>query len=399
MSRWRIDQGDCLAVMAGTDADSADAIITDPPYDLTAASRGGSARTNDPATPFGRHRLQSRDGGGFMGQAWDATGVAFDSATWAAALRVAKPGAHLVAFGGTRTHHRLMVAIEDAGWEIRDCLMWLYGSGFPKSHNLSGGVGTALKPAWEPIILARKPLAGTVAANVARYGTGALNIDACRLETGGALKWSAPRGMGFSGGHNTPGAVGTRNSVGRWPANVVLDEDAAAALDATVGERMSGRLDRSQIKAANKTYGQQPKKLQGIYEADTGGPSRFYYTAKASRSEREAGLNGAEMRLVRRYGEQAQGPLPQQTPRTERSAANHHPTVKPLALMRWLVRLVAPPGGLVLDPFAGSGSTGCAAVLEGCRFVGVDQDADYCEVARRRIAHWAGEVGLFAVAD
>jgi DNA modification methylase len=319
--------GDCLAVMPTLEAESVDAIVSDPPYGLA-----------------------------FMGKAWDhgVPGPEF----WREAWRVAKPGAHLVAFGGTRTYHRLTCAIEDAGWEIRDCLSWLYGSGFPKSHNGAWG-GTALKPAWEPIILARKPLTGTVASNVAQHGTGALNVDGCRIGTdGGTTKGSAPKGASngiYGNGINGACDIVPLNA-GRWPANVCLDEEAATFPE-----------------------------------------SRFFYTAKASRREREAGLEGMPIRSAgsKNVGESS-GRDPSNPRNTmgqaEVKAANHHPTVKPIALMRWLCRLVTPKGGLILDPFTGSGTTGCAAVLEGFRFVGIEREPEYAEIAEKRIAHWAGQV-------
>lgn len=256
------------------------------------------------------------------------------------ALRVLKPGGHLAAFGGTRTYHRLTAGLEDAGFEIRDCLSWLYGSGFPKSLDVSkaidraaawDGWGTALKPAWEPIVLARKPLAGTVAGNVLEHGTGALNIDGCRVAASGRpLRENAGResvncyGDGLAGSR----AAGTTD-VGRWPANVVLDDHAAAMLD----EQADG-----------------PAPFYG----DAGGPSRFFYTAKASRSDR--------------------------------GATNTHPTVKPTDLMRWVIRLVTPPGGVVLDPFAGSGTTGVAARAEGVRCVLIEREEEYVRIIRGRLA-------------
>jgi len=326
-----------------------------------------------------------------MGKGWD--GQVPGPEYWRECLRVAKPGAHLLAFGGTRTAHRLACAIEDAGWEIRDCLSWLYGSGFPKSHDVSkaidreagverevigqsayaarankepkgmnpgggprdvedtrnvtspatpaaaqwNGWGTALKPAWEPIYLARKPLVGTVASNVLAHGVGGLNVDGCRIETsdnlnGGAYGDNERRRDEYTSTDSAPGAVplsrcnrGIGDFVqpaGRWPANLCLDELAAAML---------------------------------------GEPSRFFYTAKASRSEREAGING------------------------NGSRANTHPTVKPIALMRWLVRLITPPGGIVLDPFAGSGSTGIAARAEGFIFLGCEIDPRYAYLANVRM--------------
>src|SRR3990167_5994812 len=277
--RWRVIEGDCLDVLKTLEPGSVDAVVTDPPYGL-----------------------------GFMGKDWDhgVPGVHF----WTAALRVAKPGAHLLAFGGTRTFHRLTCAIEDARWEIRDCLMWLYGSGFPKSHNLDGerkGWGTALKPAWEPIILARKPLEGTVAANVAAnvaaHGTGALNINGCRIAGITPLRENTNGREGAFG-------LGSRLAVGdtargRWPANVVLDEAAAAALDAATGELTGAtggtrRLDRSPFATG---IGER-EVIPTIY-GDSGGASRFFYCAKASRAERDA------------------------------ASPADHPTVKPVELMRW----------------------------------------------------------------
>jgi DNA modification methylase len=320
---WQVIHGDCLDVMRQLPDGCVDAIVSDPPYGLS-----------------------------FMGKGWDhaVPGVEF----WTEALRVAKPGAHMVAFGGTRTFHRLAVAIEDAGWEVRDCLSWLHGSGFPKSHNGPWG-GTALKPAWEPIILARKPLAGTVAANVAEYGTGGINVDGCRIGTdGGTTKGSAPKGASngiYGNGINGDCDIVPLNA-GRWPANVVLDEDAAAML---------------------------------------GEPSRFFYCAKASRAEREAGLEGMP---EKRSGVEVFDPKNRDGVGEERMtlSRNPHPTVKPIALMRWLCRLVTPPGGLVFDPFAGAGTTGCAAVLEGFDFVGAELSEEYADIARRRIAHWAKQV-------
>ena len=295
--------GDALALMREMESGSVDAVVTDPPYGLR-----------------------------FMGKEWDhgIPGVAF----WTEALRVAKPGAHLLAFGGTRTFHRLTCAIEDAGWEIRDCLMWLYGSGFPKSHNLDGehdGWGTALKPAWEPIIMARKPLIGTVAANVAQYGTGALNVDGCRVEAIGrpAIESKSEDSLNtFGNGLNGSRSIGSTD-LGRWPANVVHDGSSASRF----------------FKEAKWT-------AEDVSDPVSG--TRFLYCPKASRSERGEG--------------------------------NNHPTVKPVALMQWLCRLVTPPAGVILDPFMGSGSTGIAADREGFSFIGFDLSPEYVEIARRRIA-------------
>jgi site-specific DNA-methyltransferase (adenine-specific) len=376
--------GDCLAVMPTLDADSVDAIVSDPPYGLA-----------------------------FMGKAWDygVPGPEF----WREALRVAKPGAYLVAFGGTRTYHRLTCAIEDAGWEIRDCLSWLYGSGFPKSHNGPWG-GTALKPAWEPIILARKPLVGTVAANVAQYGTGGLNIDATRIGFASKADKAESTGKNQHTRYANPGS--NRDSYsgnmpprtdydasGRWPANVCLDEDAAGMLDeqtGNLGVSSGGGMKRDGRN--NAVYGTHTghEQVRNVGHGDSGGASRFFYCAKSSRKEREAGLEGMDGREQgQRYGN-VQDARPHTSEGYEYSrkpTSNHHPTVKPIALMRWLCRLVTPKGGLILDPFTGSGTTGCAAVLEGFRFVGIEREAEYVEIAEKRIAHWASaEPDLFAVA-
>lgn len=302
-----LHHGDCLDVLATLPDASVDAVVTDPPYNLTSGKRGGSgAASVDLNTPYGRSRIGVGNGpGGFMGQAWDDYDC-FDGGfqgwcqAWATeCLRVLKPGGHLLAFGGTRTWHRLAVAVEDAGFEIRDNLAWLYGSGFPKSLNLvdeSGertGQGTALKPAFEPIVMARKPLTGTVAANVLEHGTGALNIDATRIDMGADYdpnavqrQSSSSAGMGGLGesGYKANHEQAKFNAKGRWPANVILDESQAEALD-----EQSGTLTSGSRKAG--THG-----LMGYMGADaapmpevvgdTGGASRFFYVAKAPKSER-----------------------------------------------------------------------------------------------------------------
>ena len=392
MKPWEIIEDDCRARMAAMLAASIDAIVTDPPYALTANKRGGSGEASlNTDSPAGRSRIGT--GGGFMGQKWDSELPGVE--TWEAALRVAKPGAHLVAFGGTRTFHRLTCAIEDAGWEIRDCLSWLYGQGFPKSLNLGEGWGTGLKPAWEPIVLARKPLEGSVAANRAKYGTGVLNIDGCRIEgAAGSGVWGSSNqdcqeGRTFNA---SPDGDGYRyrsqaHPGGRWPANVALDVDAALQLDEQSGELVSGAnpTRRGSPKFRN-TYGEfvGQEECEAARGQDAGGASRFFYCPKADRTERNAGLDGPERPLNWSSGEQSPGTF--QSPNTKRRARNFHPTVKPVELMRWLCRLVTPPGGLVLDPFCGSGSTGIAALREGFAFIGIEREPDYCELARRRIA-------------
>lgn len=367
--------GDCREVLPTLGAGSVDAVVTDPPYGL-----------------------------GFMGKGWDRPGVAFDPATWAAVLRVLVPGGSLLAFGGTRTWHRLACAIEDGGFEVKDTLMWLHGQGFPKGKGL-------LKPAWEPVLLARK------------QGKATLNVEACRIDSPigpGAARVSPGNGRaGYEGGWvgcyhgaEVPSPESARHDArGRWPANVCLDEEAAALLDAEAGERRVGVLaphHRRNVPRFGSVYRDdegQGASAGHVFGGDSGGPSRFYYVAKARRSEREAGLAGmpthfASVGIHEAAGRDPTNPnnyhsdstrrrVEQGLPATE-ARANHHPTVKPVALMRWLVRLVTPPGGLVLDPFAGSGSTGVACVLEGLRFAGIEQDAEYAEIARRRVAHAAG---------
>ena len=352
MMQYTLMHGDNREQLKHLADNSIDSIVCDPPYEL-----------------------------GFMGKRWDSTGIAYDLTVWTECLRVLKPGGHLIAFGGTRTYHRMTVAIEDAGFEIRDCIMWLYGSGFPKSHNLHGdwhGYGTALKPAVEPAVLARKPLIGTVADNVTTWGVGAINIDGCRVEyvsdndkkIGQSSRPSTSKGMAYyTDSESDAFDRSNRNALtGRWPANVILDEDAGEALDAQSGNRISNKFTYKNTDRKNRViHGGWDKNNDGGY-SDTGGASRFFYTAKASKAEREAGLEGMD-------GQRA----------------NHHPTVKPIALMRYLVRLVTPKGGTVLDPFMGSGSTGCAAMCEGVDFVGIELSEEYLEIARRRIEYWQSQ--------
>ena len=328
--------GDCREIIATLPDCSIDSIVTDPPYEL-----------------------------GFMGKKWDATGIAYDVNLWLECLRVIKPGGHLLAFGGTRTYHRMTCAIEDAGFEIRDCIGWLYSSGFPKSHNLKGewdGWGTALKPANEPIVLARKPLIGTVVANVTEHGTGALNIDSARI--GAEIRYNQHAGnkqTGFTPADDRTEAgkgmfsgksEGGKITAGRWPANVIVDETVA----------------------------------------DTVEWSRYFYCPKASRTERNAGVNTLEWQHTdfggngkpgAGFNEVTHGKAPAHAP-------NNHPTVKPLDLMRYLVRLVTPPGGTVLEPFAGSGTTLAAAIIEGFNAIGCELTADYLPIIEGRIA-WARE--------
>lgn len=324
-------KGDCRQVMFVLGENVVDSIVTDPPYELTSARPGGRSEAT-------RGKVM----GGFMGMQWDGTGVAFDPETWRQALRVLKPGGYLLAFSGTRTYHRMVVAIEDAGFEIRDQIGWAFGSGFPKSHNGPWG-GTALKPAWEPIVVARKPLVGTVEANWREHGTGALNIDACRVG----------------------------DATGRWPANLIHDgsDEVLQAFPQAPGQLAPVKFDAEERKTGTvygaMKRGHEPsansenegavgfKMKPGARRIDSGSAARFFYCAKASK--------------------------------TDRGDGNNHPTVKPSSLMRYLCRLVTPDGGLVLDPFMGSGSTLKAAELEGFNAIGIELSPEYIDIARRRI--------------
>lgn len=385
-----IHVGDCLDVLRTMGANSVDAIVTDPPYGLTQNKKGGSgAASVNLESPYGRARIGTGNGaGGFMGMKWDADVPSVD--VWAECLRVLKPGGHLLAFAGTRTQHRMAVRIEDAGFEIRDMIAWVYGSGFPKSHNGPWG-GTALKPALEPITVARKPLIGTVAENVLAHGTGALNIDGCRVASDGARPWREANRNEASDeerkayGKGLAGSKAVEDTVlGRWPANLIHDgsEEGIAAFPAEAG---GGLGKRGGKRRGDGDYGLGAT-MEAVGYGDSGSAARFFYCAKASRKDRNDGCDGMPEQLpataVDRPGQAERG-----TGRGSRSGprANHHPTVKPTDLMRYLCRLVTPPGGLVLDPFMGSGSTGRGAILEGFRFVGIERDPDYAAIARARI--------------
>lgn len=348
MKPYDIHLGNCLEVLKGIPDNSVDSIVTDPPYGLS-----------------------------FMGKKWDYDVP--DVEVWEECLRVLKPGGHLLAFAGTRTQHRMAVRIEDAGFEIRDMIAWVYGSGFPKSMDVSKAIdkmdaadaalqwqgwGTALKPALEPITVARKPFKGTVAANVLEWGTGAINIDGCRINPGelvpGGGNGKANNGGRF-GAHETFGvrAVVEPHTSGRWPANLMHDgSDEVVGLFPVTTSGGGNKSRKGTTEGGNcyGTYGAPPPDVRG---ADKGSAARFFYCAKTSRKDR---------------GE-----------------ANAHPTVKPTDLMAYLCRLVTPPGGVVLDPFMGSGSTGKAAMREGFRFIGIEMDADYLAIAEARIAHEAGK--------
>jgi DNA modification methylase len=432
----KIINADCIQAMKEMAENSIDAIVTDPPYEL-----------------------------GFMGKSWDSTGIAFNVEVWQQTLRVLKPGGHLIAFSGSRTYHRMAVAIEDAGFQIRDQIMWVYGSGFPKSHNISKGIdkaagaerkvvgqkirgdveeaklkgstysvadanknnkaifgygveditvastleaqqwdgwGTALKPAHEPMVLARKPLEGTVANNVLTFGVGGLNIDGSRVEglSEKELNWTPQRQSANPnidlGGMRAGQEQSMFNPQGRFPANFIHDgSDEVVALFPDTGKSTGGRIGK-------KSMGDVTNVPAGEYEVgdpgygDSGSAARFFYCAKASKRDRNEGLEGFETKkqdVSRKEGNPG-GDNPRNRGVHER--ANHHPTVKPTDLMRYLCKLVTPPKGIILDPFMGSGSTGKGAVLEGFEFIGIEQSAEYCEIAKARIEHTQNNLSEFA---
>lgn len=397
-------EGDCRKALADFAANSIDSVVTDPPYALVSIQKRFGKPGSAPAKD-----VYARGATGFMGKQWDTGETAFDPAFWVEVMRVLKPGGHVLAFGGTRTYHRLACAIEDAGFEIRDQIGWLYGSGFPKSHNQNGdwqGWGTALKPAWEPIVVARKALDGTNAANLAKWGVGALNIDGCRVPSDDSTRRSNTAEMGYHGG-NLATSYQTGSDAGRWPANVIHDgsDEVIEAFPAAPGQiadesRTAPSAKTSRVYGAMKRQGEPSqddpnegavgfKMKPGARRLDSGSAARFFYCAKASRADRDAGLASFDTKVVDVLaGHRSRRMEEVKRPDGAEPAVgkNTHPTVKPTPLMRYLCRLVTPPGGTVLDPFMGSGSTGRGAVLEGFNFIGCEMEAEYMDIADARIA-------------
>jgi len=420
--------GDCIEEMQKLidDGVQVDSVVTDPPYHLTSIVKRFGKEGSAPAQ-HGTDGAYARASKGFMGKEWDGGDIAFRPETWELALKLLKPGGHLLAFSASRNYHRMAVAIEDAGFEIRDQMMWLYGSGFPKSQNVGDGWGSALKPAHEPIVMARKQLSEkNIKDNVLKHGTGAINIDGCRVEgndakypdtnpdfrdqgkkskeaigidklsfgqVSGAKRKTANRKSRSKDGvwtDNNSGMDNEQNSFadadprGRFPANVMHDgsdvivnqfpnaKGAVSNGDATVGETSNGVINP--MRRGNLTsYG------------DDGSAARFFYCPKTSKSERHSNLDDHETSVGvngNKWTDQdyRKGDT---KPTTERK--NTHPTVKPVDLMRYLCRMVTPKGGTVLDPFMGSGSTGMAAKDEGFDFIGIEKEKEYFEICESRI--------------
>jgi site-specific DNA-methyltransferase (adenine-specific) len=418
----RLILGDCLDKLKDLPDNSVDSIVTDPPYGLS-----------------------------FMGKKWDYDVPSTE--IWSECLRVLKPGGHLLSFAGSRTYHRMAVRIEDAGFEIRDQIMWVYGSGFPKSHNIGKAVdklqgndrevvgkvttpfkmdnhtqtkygtfipelddngykvdtitkgtsewegwGTALKPAHEPIVMARKPFKGNVAQNVLEWGTGGINIDESRIGTYGGTKRSHqgnewPLNENGTQNRNEIAFGKTGHDVvelneGRWPANIIFDEEAGEILDQQSGISKSP----SKVKSGGKTFHGQDYDIRGEDKEgynDKGGASRFFYCPKASKKDRNDGLDEFEKKQVFQKNTSTFITDPRHPDggyeHNPISQSNHHPTVKPTELMLYLIKLVTPKGGTVMDCFMGSGSTGKAAVKGGFDFIGIEREEEYYKIAEARI--------------
>ena len=369
--------GDCLESMTKMGDATIDAIVTDPPYHLTSIVERFGKKGAAPASQDNYARLAK----GFMGLEWDGGDIAFQPEIWQHCLRVLKPGAHLVAFGGTRTYHRMASAIEDAGFNIRDMLVWLYGQGFPKNHKVSedGEWGTALRPSQEPIVLARAPLAEkSIAANHAAHSTGGINVQGTRIPVEGddsIPEFHYYRRPILQQTGAASKSTGEFRTDGRWPPNVL--HDGSAAIVTEFPDRKSG----GSVTPANQRRSDDSPalgRLGALHQFDsyndTGSAARFFYCAKPSRAEREEGLEWLEA--------------------SDNGRRNIHPTVKPIDLMRWLVRLVCPKGGTVLDPFCGSGTTLIAAHLEGMTPIGIEQQAEYVKIAQERFGHFTAQGAL-----
>ncbi|HFT6025637.1 DNA-methyltransferase [Pseudomonas aeruginosa] len=365
---YTLHLGDCLQVLKTFPDNSFDSVVTDPPYGLA-----------------------------FMGNRWDYDVPAV--AVWAECLRVLKPGGYMLAFGGTRTFHRLAVRVEDAGFTLHPLMAWLFGSGFPKATRveLEGMEGwryglQSLKPALEPICFAQKPMSEkTGTANVARWGTGAVNIDACRIPTDEALQGGSGGLLSHvrdgkalpGGGTYQPGELG------RWPANLLHDgsPEVVALFPAESGAAAPvHRRNGDKFRNSFGTFRGNIDEGGSTFHADTGSAARFFWCPKTSRRDRNEGCEHLEAKPLHWSSGDA-NPGSFQSEGTDKTSPNNHPTVKPTELMGYLVRLVTPAGGLTLDPYMGSGSTGKAAILKGYRFVGIEREAPFLPIAEARISH------------
>jgi site-specific DNA-methyltransferase (adenine-specific) len=350
--------GDCIEQMQKLidDGVQVDSVVTDPPYHLASIVKRFGKEGSAPAQ-YGTDGAFKRAATGFMGKEWDGGDIAFRPETWELALKLLKPGGHILAFSASRNYHRMAVAIEDAGFEIRDQMMWLYGSGFPKSLNIGDGWGTALKPAHEPIVMARKFIEGTNKQNKEKYGTGGLNIDGCRIE----------------GDSNTERKITnrkTRSEDGVWTdGNSGMKAEGSQYADADPRGRFPANV------------------MHGGLDTEW---ARYFYCPKTSKAEKNKGLDSFETKKSGMSGgaqSKGEGYDKGQGIGLNRviERKNTHPTVKPQELMKYLCRMVTPKGGTVLDPFMGSGSTGCAAKDEGFEFIGIEKEKEYFDIAEARI--------------
>ena len=429
---YKLYQGNMLDMLEVIESNSIDSIVTDPPYELN-----------------------------FMGKGWDNAGVSFQKETWQKCYEVLKPGGYLLAFGGSRTFHRIACAIEDAGFEIRDTIMWLYGSGFPKSMNIglaidkkngveskvvgkgksgntskafndyqyridegiystSGnyeikeaqnewqGWGTALKPSFEPIIVARKPFKGSLVDNVIEYGVGGINIDECRVVCNDKVKMNIRDTSSCSDGWNRPWmedkekdrlrqeiAIEKANNLGRFPANTILTYDETDFDEVCGGfpNTKSQKTNSKLLDIRGNNYNNANKNLDVAYErgyTDSGSASRYFYCAKASKKDRDEGLDTFNQEKV---NDGRKTPIDNASQRGETLRKNTHPTVKPTELMQYLVRLVSPNGATILDPFNGSGSTGKAVMYENkernknYKYIGIELTEEYLPITKARIEY------------
>ena len=387
--------GDCIEQMQKLidDGVQVDSIVTDPPYHLTSIVNRYSKENSAPPTSKSMGGAFVRVSKGFMGKEWDGGDIAFRPETWELALKLLKPGGYILAFSASRNYHRMAVAIEDAGFEIRDQMMWLYGSGFPKSLNLGNGWGTALKPAHEPIVMARKSLEGTNKQNMEKYGVGGINIDGCRIE--GEVK-------------HPPNNPDFRDAAKQAMAKGGVDKlSFGQDRDAPIKRKTTNRKSRS--KDGVWTDGNSGMKAEGSQFADADPKGRFpanvmhggletewakyFYCPKVSKAERNQGLEDFPVKKSKGGGgtsndtwyeddvNSASGKFGSE----KAPSKNTHPTVKPQELMKYLCRMVTPKGGTVLDIFMGSGSTGMAAKDEGFDFIGIERDKEYFNIAEKRI--------------